>query len=180
MSTITVPDQNQTSSIPDFERIFREHGALVYRTAYAVLGNREDADDILQTIFLRLLRRGCPLDLGKNPQGYLYRAAVNLSFDTLKTRRRRPQVTNDPEQIEAPVRPSDVPFDDEMHDRLYEAIAQLSPETAEILLLRYVHDISDARIAKMLGVSRTVIAVRLYRARARLKKLIQELLGANS
>ena len=50
-----------------------------------------DADDILQTIFLRLLRRECPPDLGRNPKSYLYRAAVNLSLDTLKARRRQPQ-----------------------------------------------------------------------------------------
>jgi hypothetical protein len=67
MSTITVPGRNETSASPDFERIFREHGALVYRTAYAVMGNREDADDVLQTVFLRLLRREFPPDLEKNP-----------------------------------------------------------------------------------------------------------------
>ena len=40
----------------DFEALFREHYALVYRTAYSVTGNRQDAEDVLQTIFLRLLR----------------------------------------------------------------------------------------------------------------------------
>src|SRR5437870_2756563 len=101
MSTVTVPDQN-APSLPDFERIFREHAPLVYRTAYAVMGNREDADDILQTIFLRLLRREFPPDLAKNPKAYLYRAAVNLSLDTIKIRRRQPQRTDDPEYVEAP------------------------------------------------------------------------------
>ena len=137
------------------------------------MGNREDADGILQTIFLRLFRREFPPDLGKNPEAYLYRAAVNLSLDMLKTRRRQPQRTDDPEHVEAPASSSGVPFDDAMHGRLYEAIAQLNPATAEILILRYVHNISDAKIAKMLGVSRTVVAVRLFRARARLKKLIR-------
>ncbi len=176
----TVQEQSETSSIPDFERIFRQHAGLVYRTAYAVMGNREDADDILQNVFLRLLRRQSPPDLGKNPEGYLYRAAVNLSLDTLKIRKRQPQRTDDPELVQAPAHSSDVPFDDEMHRLLYEAIAQLNPATAEILILRYVHHTSDAKIANMLGVSRTVIAVRLFRARARLKKLIRSAMGENS
>jgi len=180
MSTITVQERNEISSIPDFERIFREHGALVYRTAYAVMGNREDADDILQTIFLRLLRREFPTDLNRNPKGYLYRATVNLSLDTLKIRRRHPRRTDDPETVETPASSSDISFDDKMHDRLYEAIAQLDPQAAEILILRYVHNTSDAAIAKMLGVSRTVVAVRLFRTRARLKKLIRSSLGENS
>src|SRR5688572_16168901 len=66
------------------------------------MGNREDADDILQTIFLRLLRREFPPDLARNPEAYLYRAAINLSLDTLKTRGRQPQRTDDPDQVAAP------------------------------------------------------------------------------
>ena len=43
--------------------IFREYAPLVYRTAWGVLGSREDAEDVLQTIFLKLLRRECPAGL---------------------------------------------------------------------------------------------------------------------
>jgi DNA-directed RNA polymerase specialized sigma24 family protein len=50
MSSITVSKQNEAPALPDFERLFTQHAPLVYRTAYAVMGNREDADDILQTI----------------------------------------------------------------------------------------------------------------------------------
>src|SRR5262249_11420373 len=137
MLTTTARESSETSSTPDFERIFREHGPLVYRTAYAVLGNREDADDVLQTIFLRLLRRDFPPALGKNPAAYLYRAAVNLSLDIIKTRRRQPPHTSEPDRIAAP--PQSAPFfDDEMHRQLYEALTHLSPQSAEILILRYV------------------------------------------
>jgi RNA polymerase sigma factor (sigma-70 family) len=100
-------------------------------------------------------------------------------LDTLKIRRRKPQRTEDPEEVHAPGQPDGALFDDDTHRRLYEAIAQLSPEAAEILILRYVHNTSDAEIAKMLGVSRTVVAVRLFRTRARLKKLIRNSLGEN-
>src|SRR5689334_18434262 len=132
MSSTTVQDERASRTAPDFSLIFREHAPLVYRTAYAILGNREDADDILQTLFLRLLQREVPPDLAKNPQGYLYRAAVNLSLDVVKTRRRHPQGTEDPERVETPAAHSGA-FDDEMHDRLYQAISQLSPEAAEII-----------------------------------------------
>ena len=46
----------------DFERTFREHHDLVYRAAYRITGNAEDAEDALQTLFLRLLRRERGLD----------------------------------------------------------------------------------------------------------------------
>ena len=66
---------------------------------------------------------------------------------------------------------------DQIHRRLYEAIAQLNPEAANILILRYLHNFSDADIAKMLGTSRTAMAVRLFRVRARLKQIMESLLG---
>ena len=176
MSTVTVPDSIQPDSTQVFERIYREHAALVLRTAYGVTGSREDAEDILQAIFLGLMSRECPLDFEKNPKGYLYRAAVNRSLNVIDARRRRPQIL-DAAAVDVPLLPEDPCFTQEMHGRLYRAIAKLRPEDAEILTLRYVHDASDAEISKMLGVSRTVIAVRLFRLRARLKKLIRRSLG---
>jgi RNA polymerase sigma factor (sigma-70 family) len=52
-------------------------------------------------------------------------------------------------------------------------MAQLNPGTVEILILRYTHNCSDAEIARMLGKSRGTIAVTLYRARTKLKKLLR-------
>ena len=54
----------------ELEELFRANYQLIYRTAYGVTASRHDAEDVLQTIFLRLLRRGFPPDFGKNPQGY--------------------------------------------------------------------------------------------------------------
>ena len=62
---------------------------------------------------------------------------------------------------------------EEIHRRLYEAVAELTPESAHILILRYIHDYSDAEIAKLLGTSRGTIAVSLYRSRLRLRKLMR-------
>jgi RNA polymerase sigma-70 factor, ECF subfamily len=72
------------------------------RTAYSVTGSRQDAEDVLQTVFLRLLRRGFPPDFGRNPEGYLYRAAVNLSLNTMRARQRQ-QLVDDVERQLAPV-----------------------------------------------------------------------------
>jgi RNA polymerase sigma-70 factor (ECF subfamily) len=85
MSTATLSGVISEPLPPEeLDRIFREHYQLVYRTAYGVTGRAEDAEDVLQTLFLRLLRRGLPLDLMKNPKAYLYRAAVNLSLNTIR------------------------------------------------------------------------------------------------
>jgi RNA polymerase sigma factor (sigma-70 family) len=160
----------------EFEELFREHYQLVYRTAYSVTGSRQDAEDVLQTIFLRLLRRGLPLDLGKNPAGYLYRAAVNLSLNTVRTRKRQ-KLTDGVERLLTPVVRDDSGRDAEIRRRLLEAIAQLRPRALEILILHYEHGYSDGEIAKLLGATRGTIAVTLYRTRARLKKLLSRAPG---
>jgi RNA polymerase sigma-70 factor (ECF subfamily) len=174
MSTAIVPGVTSESVAQEFEELFREHYQLVYRTAYSLLDNSADAEDVLQTVFLKLLRRELPPDLRKNVKGYLYRAAVNRSLDIIRTRRRL-QLTADTDRLEIPFDSSESDSMEHTHRRLAEAFAGLEPEAAHILILRYVHDYSDSQIAKLLGTSRGAIAVRLFRSRARLKKLMRKL-----
>jgi RNA polymerase sigma-70 factor (ECF subfamily) len=156
----------------ELEDLYREHHELIYRTAYSVTGSRPDAEDVLQIIFLRLLRRGLPPDLERNPKGYLYRAAVNLSLNSIRNRKRQTE-KDGAERVLVAVHPAaEDRARDESRRRLFDAIAQLRPRAVEILILRHVHEYSDEEIARMLGTSRGTVAVALYRARARLRKLL--------
>ena len=175
MSTATVPSSIDKSSRLDFEQIFREHSSMIYRAAYALTGSRQDADDVLQAVFLKLIRREYPPDLKTSPKAYLHRAAVNMSLDVIRNRKRY-TAAEDFEDLEAPASHSD----DELPVRLNSILAKLEPEAAHILVLRYVHDYSDAEISKMLGTSRGAIALRLFRLRARLKKLLRDPVGEKS
>jgi RNA polymerase sigma-70 factor (ECF subfamily) len=174
MSPLAAPTPINVPSADEFEQMYREHAPLVYRTAWGVLGSREDAEDVLQAVFLKLLRRELALGLHKNPKAYLYKSAVTVSLDVLKARRRRPALVDvgDIERLEVSAPASNARFDEATHERLYEAIAKLSAEAAELLVLRYMDSTSIAEIAKKLGVSRTVIVVRLFRSRARLRALL--------
>jgi len=172
MSTATVSDLISGPLAQEFEKLFREHYQLVYRTAYGITGRAEDAEDVLQTVFLKLLRRRTSRDFQKNSKGYLYRAAVNASLDILQFRSRHILADN-ADRVGTPESAIDVDSRDIDRKRLSDMLAQLRPRAVEILILRYEHDYSDAEIAKMLGTSRGVIAVSLYRSRARLKKLLR-------
>jgi RNA polymerase sigma-70 factor (ECF subfamily) len=156
----------------EFDGLFREHYLLVYRTACAITGSPEDAEDVLQTIFLRLMRRSVPPNISKNPRGYFYTAAVNLSLDMIRSRRRE-VLTSDFETIEGQVRAEDSSSESVPDKRLTELLATLSPRTVEIVTLRYVHDCTEPEIAKLLGISRSAVAVTLFRARIRLRKLLR-------
>jgi RNA polymerase sigma-70 factor (ECF subfamily) len=173
MSTITFVKAAGGTLEKEFEELFSSHCQFVYRTAYSVLRNRQDAEDVLQNLFLKLLERELPLDLTKNPQAYLYRAAVNSALNIVRSRKHI-VATDDFSALDRPVPDTPADDDDGRRQKLIEAIAQLRPKAAEILILRYAHNYSDAEIAQMLGKSRGHIAVTLFRARARLKRLVGE------
>jgi RNA polymerase sigma-70 factor (ECF subfamily) len=159
----------------DFEELYLEHCQLVYRTAYAITGRRQDAEDVLQRIFVKLLERGLTPDVLQHPARYLHRAAVNLSLNVVRERKRRPQI-DDLDVLEIPApgdRRDEARGREARHARLMEAMAGLKPRALEILLLHYKHGHSDAQIAALLGTSRGVVAVTLYRIRARLKTLLR-------
>ena len=157
----------------EFEKLYHEHYPLIYRTAYSVTGSREDAEDVVQTIFLRLYRRSELSGLKENPKAYLYRAAVNTAVSVVRSRRHQ-ILTDDPADLDRQVAADTSNKEPAFQEEFLRAIAQLSPSAVEILILRYEHHYTDAEIAKLLGTSRGAIAVRLYRARARLKKFMEK------
>lgn len=171
MSAVTTPNVKFMPLAREFEDLFQEHSQLLYRTAYSLLDNPADAEDVLQNIFLRLIRNGLPPGFSKNPKGYLYRAAVNAALDAIRARKRHD--STDGVSIET----VDVTSIEEQHHRLAEALAEMDPQAAEILVLKYVDSYKDADIAKVIGTSRGAIAMRLLRSRSKLKKLMQNLSG---
>jgi RNA polymerase sigma-70 factor (ECF subfamily) len=180
MSTLMVAgDTRQKPSAQELETFFREHYQLVYRTAYSVTGREEDAEDIVQTVFLKLLRRESPMDLGKNPNGYLYRAALNDALDTIR-RRNRHVLVFDNTYFESLTKATEANETEDLDSQVWKAIAELQPSSAQILILRYVHNHSLADIAKMLGTTRGTVAVSLFRSRSRLKKIIRARSGGKS
>jgi RNA polymerase sigma factor (sigma-70 family) len=160
----------------EFGALFQEHYQLVYRTAYAITGNRHDAEDVLQSIFVKMLQRGITPEVKDAPARYLHRAAVNLSLNVLRTKKRR-RLVDGVELLDIPATPGgegdDARERDALHERLARVMTTLKPRALEILLLHYKHDYTDAQIATLLGTSRGTIAVTLYRIRARLKKLLR-------
>jgi RNA polymerase sigma-70 factor (ECF subfamily) len=182
MAIGAVPSVAERRGLPvnrELEDLFREHYQLVYRTAYSIVNNTADAEDVLQGVFLRLVRRQVPPDFRTNVKGYFYRAAVNLSLDTIRSRRRY-ELVSDIDRLDVPMDTSESQRAERLHRLLAEALTELTPEAVHILILRYVHDYSDAHIARLLGTSRTVIAVRLFRSRARLRKLMRDSVGEQS
>jgi RNA polymerase sigma-70 factor (ECF subfamily) len=163
-----IVQRTNTRPLPrDFEQLFQEHHTLIYRAAYRITRTAEDAEDVLQTLFLRLLRRDYSVDFDGNPKGYLHRAAVNIALDIIRLR--RPSIPPD-ESIAVDDRTSEAT---ESQELVLAALAELSPKLAEMFVLKHVEGYDNGEIARLIGTSRGSVAVMLFRARARLKKSIR-------
>jgi RNA polymerase sigma-70 factor, ECF subfamily len=160
---------------PDaLERAFDQHHAMVFRVAYRVTGNAADAEDILQTVFLRLAGRDLAIDAVENVEGYLSRAAVNASLNLLELKAAK----NVPlESAPEPHAWVDQGAQRDLREVLRLAMATLGGRAAEMFALRFVEGHSNGEIAEMFGVSSLVVGVTLHRARKQLQKEIQALGG---
>jgi RNA polymerase sigma-70 factor (ECF subfamily) len=171
------PEPRENPSGATIERFWRQHAGLVYDAARRVTGNPSDAEDVVQTVFLRLARRPAA-DLASLGAGYFRRAAVHAALDVLRSRQRAGWV---PLEHVAETAAAGTPADDLRRSRLRQALrlalSRLAPRSAEIVALRFFEGLDNPQIGQLLGVSTPLVAVLLHRGRARLRKDLSTLLG---
>jgi RNA polymerase sigma-70 factor (ECF subfamily) len=170
-----------TASVNDLEQIFREHHAMVFRAAYRVTGNAGDAEDVMQTVFLRMAKR----DQGAEPVGnmtsFLHRAAVNAALDLVRTRqniRNIPLDELEPVLAEPAYRgPDRAHTSGEIREWLRGALARLNPRIAEMFTMRFFEGKDNPEIARLLNTTPGTVAVTISRTRDRLQKEYEAYLG---
>jgi RNA polymerase sigma factor (sigma-70 family) len=167
-----VPGSGSESSV---EQLFWSHHDRVLRAAYRITGSMADAEDVAQNLFLRLA--ASPEKQMDNPGNYLHRAAINGALDLLRSRRDKREVELDhaaeASSNRVDSRPEHRVTGSDLNRELREALAALSPRTAEMFVLRYIEDYDNREIASLLGTSKAVVAVMLHHARNKLKKALR-------
>ena len=168
-------EEEPAIAIPgELEQAFRAYHGVVFRTAYRITGSAADAEDVLQSVFLRLLRKPEQFDAMENAESYLRRAAINAALDLVRARQRI-------QQTELPELPDGGGHHDgELRRALARALAQLKPRPAEIFTLRFLEGLSNPEIAQMLGISQVLVAVIVHRTRQQLRKELQPYIGDRS
>jgi RNA polymerase sigma-70 factor (ECF subfamily) len=169
------------------EGLFDRHHERVFRTAHRVTGSAADAEDVLQTVFLRVARGQESVAAAENPQAYFARAAINASLDLLRGRKRSNAVSIDDVENRASVAafvskhdPAKHQEDRELRELLLEALSKLGETAAQMFALRYFEGFGNGEIAKVMKTSPLVVGVTLHRARARLRKEIGRYLQRHS
>ena len=163
--------------------IFQRYHGKIFAAAYRVTGSSQDAEDVLQTVFLRLIRRQNELRLDPNPGAYLHRAAVNAGLDLMRARSRKRSIALDDLDVQPEDQRSHSPEhlqrDRELRRSLRQAVLGLSEKAAEIFTLRFLEGISNQEIADMMEMTQSAVGVALHRARNQVKEEIRSLVGDN-
>lgn len=171
-----------TDTSDQLSQLFAEHHRRILVAAYRITGSMADAEDVAQTVFLRLGSGegnpgvGIPM---KNAGSYLYRAAVNGALDLLRRRKIAAAESIDTASEVAATSRATSPDAElsrkELAGLLRKAISELPARAAEMFTLRYIEELGNREIAALMGTSQAVVAVTLYQARAKLKKRLLEL-----
>ena len=145
-----------------------DHLDRLYRAAWALCGSREDAEDLVQETYARVLQKPRMLRSGED-LGYLLRVLRNTHFSGLRAAARRPRADPLPDELDRIVDPSaSAPEAALDASELYRMIAELPDPFREALVAIDVVGLSYREAARALRVREATITTRLYRARQRL------------
>lgn len=150
-----------------FDQAARTYGDTVYRVAYHALGNPSDAEDVMQTVLLRLYEYKKDFESEEHMKHWLLRVAVNESRKALRSFWRRTSVPLEEWRETA------APEDPEKAEVL-EAVMALEPKYRLAVYLYYYEGLSVAEAAAVLRANVSTVQTWLLRARARLRKELTE------
>ncbi|MBV9439613.1 MAG: sigma-70 family RNA polymerase sigma factor [Candidatus Eremiobacteraeota bacterium] len=162
------------------EQAMEQYGKATFNFAYRLTGNEADARDLTQDAFIRVYRAWRSFQPGTSFLSWIYRIVTNLYRDELRRRKGRFQEEipedNAPQQY-AGQRPLAVdPIEEYMSGQLGEplakALAGLSPEQRQVVVLADIEEYSYQEIADIMGCSIGTVRSRLHRARALLRRLV--------
>jgi RNA polymerase sigma-70 factor, ECF subfamily len=143
-----------------------EHLPRLYRAARAWTPSREEAEDLVQETFARVLARPRFLR-GEDELAYLFRALRNTLASQRRAAGRRPQTAPLADDLQAGARPGDDPAEAAENRRVYAAIDELPQEFREALVAVDVAGLSYGEAARALGIPEGTLTSRLFRARDR-------------
>jgi RNA polymerase sigma-70 factor (ECF subfamily) len=152
-----------------FDRVVRERETQVLRTAFRILGNWADAEDVAQEVFLRLHRHGLEFANDGAVGGWLYRVTVNLCVDRTRSARvsqELPELVSRDRSAEAAVLMA------EKELRLMAALALLPAKERAAVVLREIEGLSTAEVAAALGSSEVTVRSQISKALVRLRGIL--------
>jgi RNA polymerase sigma-70 factor (ECF subfamily) len=163
-NTILNAQNAAMTSSSEIAELYECHYTSVYLTALRITGNATDAEDAVQTVFLRILNQEKKRNIDSMPEAYLRRAAANAAIDLLRRRRANVAIQIDDASPFAAKEETSI-----LKEQLRRALTVLERSDAVLFLLRYVEGLSNGELAELFGIEKNNVAVRLHRIRQTLQ-----------
>ncbi|MBS9373272.1 ECF RNA polymerase sigma factor SigE [Rhodococcus sp. B50] len=164
------------TAMPSWDELVREHGDRVYRLAYRLSGNAQDAEDLTQETFIRVFRSLQNYQPGTF-EGWLHRITTNLFLDMVR-RRNRIRMEALPEDYDrvpaAGPNPEEIYHDARLGADLQSALDSLGPEYRAAVVLCDIEGLSYEEIGATLGVKLGTVRSRIHRGRQALREYLRE------
>jgi RNA polymerase sigma-70 factor, ECF subfamily len=162
---------------PTWEQVVREHSARVYRLAYRLSGNPQDAEDLTQETFVRVFRSLASFAPGTF-EGWLHRITTNLFLDMVRRRQRIrfDALPDDTERLPgAAPSPEQVYADTHLDPQIQAALDALSPEFRVAVVLCDIEGLTYEEISATLGIKLGTVRSRIHRGRVQLRQALAHL-----
>jgi RNA polymerase sigma-70 factor (ECF subfamily) len=165
-----VTAQGADETVSSFDGFYEREHVRLFRALLLLTGRREDAEDLSHEAFVRVLQRWDRVSAMESPTGYLYRSAFNLRRNALR-RLRHGRTKEGP--ADAPVA-RDASGSAIARAEVFRALAGLSREQREAVVLVDLLQFTSEEAAGILGIDAPAVRARLHRARPRLEKELIE------
>jgi RNA polymerase sigma factor (sigma-70 family) len=169
---VEAPDNPDDKYRQQVGKLYRENREMLYRKARRIIGNHHDAEEALHTAFMNLIERPWPMDVIKNPVGYLVKATRNAALDAVRLRASRllTHVLFEDQQILAPQKDSKV---GDRFEQIRLALAEMKPRLVDTLDLCCMEGLTCKKVAKIRGRAFGTVAADLFRAKLEVRRLIR-------
>jgi RNA polymerase sigma factor (sigma-70 family) len=175
VATLSAPTEPWVA--PTWEQVVEEHGARVYRLAYRLSGNAQDAEDLTQDTFIRVFRSLAQFTPGTF-EGWLHRITTNLFLDMVR-RRQRIRFDALPEDTErlrgSSPSPEQLYEDTHLDPQIQTALDALPPEFRAAVVLCDIEGLTYEEIAATLGIKLGTVRSRIHRGRVQLREALAHL-----
>ncbi len=166
-----------TGNLAAYEELVLRYQQTVFGVVYRFLQTKEEAEDITQESFIKCYQKLDKFDQGKPFAPWIYRIASNTALSRLRWLKRRPFLTVGEDILQLAdnetADPATTLLVEEEKDEIAQCLSQLKPLDRLVIILRYYEELSYDEMAYILKTRRNTIEVRLYRARKKLRDLLE-------
>lgn len=152
-----------------FENIYDQHYQRVFRTAYQLIKNRDDAKDITQEVFVRFIQSRKTIKNHDRIKSWLHRVAVNCAIDLIKKRSMKSPNIVESEQSKYQT-PEEDYLQEETHYLLIRELDDLPDKQKRALILRFFEGLPISEVAQFTGLTNGSTRVTITRALLKLRK----------